>query len=50
MQPFKKELAKFTTGKGTIQLPYDKPLPKTLIRKMAAFRVKELREKDVRWM
>jgi uncharacterized protein YdhG (YjbR/CyaY superfamily) len=50
MQPFKKELAKFTTGKGTIQLPYDKPLPKTLIRKMAAFRVKEVREKDVHWM
>jgi uncharacterized protein YdhG (YjbR/CyaY superfamily) len=50
MRPFKKELAKFTTGKGTIQLPYDKPLPKALIRKIAAYRVKELREKDVRWM
>jgi uncharacterized protein YdhG (YjbR/CyaY superfamily) len=50
MRPFKKELAKFTTGKGTIQLPYDKPLPKALIRKIAAFRVNELHEKDVRWM
>ena len=50
MKPFKKELAKFKTGKGSIQLPYDQPLPKALIRHIAAFRVKELREKDVRWM
>ena len=50
MRPFKKELEKYTTGKGSIQFPYDKPLPKMLIRKIAAFRVKELRERDVRWM
>ena len=50
MKPFKKELAKYTTGKGSIQFPYDKRLPKALIRKIAALRVKELREKDVRWM
>lgn len=50
MQPFKKELAKHRTGKGSIQLPYDRRLPKALIRKIAARRVKELREKDVRWM
>jgi uncharacterized protein YdhG (YjbR/CyaY superfamily) len=50
MRPFKKELAKYTTGKGSIQFPYDKRLPKALIRKIAARRVKELREKDVRWM
>ncbi len=50
MKPFKKELAKYKTGKGSIQFPYDKRLPKALIRKIAAFRVKELREKDARWM
>jgi uncharacterized protein YdhG (YjbR/CyaY superfamily) len=50
MRPFKKELAKYKTGKGSIQFPYDKRLPKALIRKIAAFRVRELREKDVRWM
>jgi uncharacterized protein YdhG (YjbR/CyaY superfamily) len=50
MKPFARERAKYRTGKGTIQLPYDKRLPKTLIRRIAAFRVKELREKDVRWM
>ena len=50
MKPFKTELAKYKTGKGSIQFPYDKRLPKSLIRKIAALRVKELRGKDVRWM
>ena len=50
MKPFKKELAKYKTGKGSIQLPYDKPLPKALILKIAVHRIKELKEKDVRWM
>ena len=50
MKPFAQELARFKTGKGSIQLPYDQPLPKALIRRIAAFRVRELREKDVRWM
>jgi uncharacterized protein YdhG (YjbR/CyaY superfamily) len=50
MKPFRKELAKYTTGKGSIQFPYDKALPKTLIRKIAAFRVKEVNERDAKWM
>ena len=50
MIPFKDELAKYKTGKSSIQFPYDKPLPKGLILKIAKFRVKELREKDVKWM
>lgn len=50
MKPFKKELAKYATGKGSIQLPYDKPLPKNLIKRIAAFRAKEVREKDAKWM
>ena len=50
MKPFKKELAKWETGKGSIQFPYDKRLPRALIRRIAARRVKELKEKDVRWM
>jgi uncharacterized protein YdhG (YjbR/CyaY superfamily) len=50
MRPFREALAKYTTGKGSIQFAYDKPLPKALIRRIAAFRVKELREKDARWM
>lgn len=50
MKRFKTELAKYKTGKGSIQFPYDKRLPKSLILKIAALRVKELRGKDVRWM
>ena len=50
MEPFKEELAKYKTGKDTIQFPYDKPLPKALIRKMAAFRFKQVKEDDARWM
>ena len=50
IKAFKTELAAYKTGKGTVQFPYDKPLPKALIRKMARARVKELREKDVKWM
>jgi len=50
MEPFREELAKFKTGKDTIQFPYDKPLPKGLIRKIAAFRAKQVKENDARWM
>ena len=50
MEPFRKELSKYTAGKGSIQFPYDQPLPKVLIRKIAGYRVKEVREKDARWM
>jgi len=50
MEPFKKELAPFKTGKDTIQFPYDKPLPKGLIRKIAAFRAKQVKDNDARWM
>lgn len=50
MEPFKEELAEFKTGQDTIQLPYDKPLPQELVRKIAAFRAKQVRENDARWM
>ena len=50
LEPFKEELADYKTGKGTIQFPYDKPLPKTLIKKIAAYRAKDVRENDARWM
>jgi uncharacterized protein YdhG (YjbR/CyaY superfamily) len=50
MGPFKKELAKYTTGKGTIQFPYDRPLPKGLLRRIAAFRLKDVRERNAGWM
>jgi uncharacterized protein YdhG (YjbR/CyaY superfamily) len=50
MEPFEADLAGYKTGKDTIQLPYDRPLPADLIRKIAAFRLRDVRENDARWM
>ena len=47
---FKKELKEYKTGQDTIQFPYDKPLPKTLIRTIASHRARDVRENDARWM
>jgi len=50
LEHFKKELAEYTTGKDTIQFPYDKPLPKELIKQIAEYRARDVRENDARWM
>jgi uncharacterized protein YdhG (YjbR/CyaY superfamily) len=50
MEPFKEELAVYKTGKDTIQFPYDKSLPVELIRRVAAYRLKDVRENDAKWM
>jgi uncharacterized protein YdhG (YjbR/CyaY superfamily) len=41
MRAFKKDLAPYKTGKGSVQFPLDKPLPLTLISKMVRMRVQE---------
>jgi uncharacterized protein YdhG (YjbR/CyaY superfamily) len=50
LDAFTTELAGYKTGKGTIQFPYDKPLPKLLIKKIAVHRARDVRENDARWM
>ena len=50
VETFSRELAAFKTGTSSIQFPLEKPLPLPLIRKIAAFRVRELNEKDAKWM
>lgn len=50
LEPFKKELKSFSTGKDTIQFPYDKPLPKALIKKIAKHRVEDVNENNALWM
>lgn len=50
LQAFEKELASFETGKGSIKFSLDKPLPTALIKRIAKYRVKELKERDAKWM
>jgi uncharacterized protein YdhG (YjbR/CyaY superfamily) len=44
-QSFKKDLAGYVTGKGSVQFPLDKPMPISLITKMVKFRVVRNSEK-----
>ena len=46
LEPFRKELAKHRTTKGTVAIPYDKPLPEALIRKIAKHRVRTVKARD----
>ena len=49
LEAFKKELSKYVTAKGSVQFPLDKPLPLSLVSEITKFRVKESKEKDVKW-
>ena len=46
MEHFSKELAEYKTGKGTMQIPYDQPIPQDLIRKIAAYCLTDVQEAD----
>ena len=50
LDPFRAELAGYQTGRDTIQLPYDQPLPRDLIERIAEYRVREVAEEDALWM
>ncbi len=49
-QALESELLNYKTGKGSILLHYDKPLPVALIKKIVLYRAKEYRENGVKWM
>lgn len=49
LEPFREELGGYKTGKDTIQLPYDQPIPKQLIRKIARHRINNVKA-GARWM
>ncbi|MGH3315213.1 MAG: iron chaperone [Nocardioidaceae bacterium] len=49
-EAFDADLAGFSTGKGSIKLPYGQPLPDHLLRRMIAFRVREHEDDGVLWM
>lgn len=41
MVAFKKELSVYKNAKGSVQFPFDKPMPLALIAKMVKFRIME---------
>jgi len=43
VEKFNRELSDFRKGKGSVQFPLDKPLPKQLIIKMVRYRVAQLK-------
>ena len=44
LKQFAPELTNFKQGKGSIQFPFDKPLPKELIIRMIKFRKEEIQQ------
>lgn len=48
-QAFEDELKDYKTGKGSVRLAYDKPLPKELIQKIVKYRLEEYENKGVNW-
>ncbi|MGH8618043.1 MAG: iron chaperone [Burkholderiales bacterium] len=51
LAPFRKELAKHRTTRNFLQIPYDQPLPESLIRRIAKHRLREVRKRkdDAFW-
>jgi uncharacterized protein YdhG (YjbR/CyaY superfamily) len=50
LAPFRAELEAYKTGKDTIQLPHQDSIPKALIRKIATYRLKQVKEEGALWM
>lgn len=46
LEAFREELETHKTTKNYLQLPYDKPLPEELIRKIAEFRLQKVQERE----
>lgn len=45
IEAFKMELSRYEGAKGSVQFPFDKPMPLALISKIVKFRMKESQEK-----
>ena len=45
IKEFKDELAAYEGAKGSVQFPFDRPMPLSLITRIVKFRVEETREK-----
>jgi uncharacterized protein YdhG (YjbR/CyaY superfamily) len=49
VKAFQDRLTDYKTSSSTIQFPLDKPLPSELIFEIAIYRVRESKEKGVKW-
>ena len=47
---FSDQLSGYKTGKGSIQLPYDEPVPADVLAMMIAYRIREYEKDGVKWM
>lgn len=47
IEKFRNELSSYEGAKGSVRFPIDKPMPLRLIKKIVAFRVKEVQAKAV---
>lgn len=50
LTPFRDELTDYKSGKDTLQIPYDKPIDRDLIRRIAEYRRKDVLENGALWM
>lgn len=50
LEAFAGELSEFSTGKGSVQLPYAEPIPVELLGRMIGYRVTEFETQGIRWM
>jgi uncharacterized protein YdhG (YjbR/CyaY superfamily) len=46
LEAFRKDLAKLKTTKNTLTVPYDKPFPDALVRKIAEYCLREVRKRE----
>lgn len=49
LEAFRKELKQHQTTRNMLQIPYNKPLPEDLIRKIAQYRLRNMGEGDAFW-
>jgi len=49
-EQFAAELEGFETGKGSVKLPYGRPVPRDLLERMARARLREFEDSGVNWM
>ena len=49
LEPFLTELSDYVVKKDSVQFPINQPLPVALIKRIASFRVTDVRKNDAKW-